>query len=479
MNTIIRFIYISIVIIILAGSTLAAARVQAIPTVSGPTRVSVASDGTQADDLSDSPDFSADGRYVAFHSLATNLVEGDTNDAQDVFVHDRQTGVTTLASVASDGTLGNGVSGITSISADGRYVAFYSWATNLVADDTNYSCDTDFDGDYDDNCRDVFVHDMQTGETTMISRASDGTQANSHSTYPAISADGRYVAFSSDASNLVAGDTNGLFDIFVHDRNTGISSCVSVSSSGTQGNGNSAVPSISATGRYVVFHSYASDLVEGDTNNFCDNDSDGDYDDNCRDVFLRDQQYSVTIRISMTDDGIEGNGYSEGARISADGRFVAYSSSATNLVEGDINGYRDIFVYNLTTHVTTMVSVASDGTQGNYWSDWPSISADGSRVVFGSGATTLVPRDFNGYWDVYLYEMATGKTTMVSRTDDGSQGNHHSWVPIISGDGNYAVYVSWASNLVPDDTNEVRDILVQDLNDLWSGMMVNLPLVVK
>jgi hypothetical protein len=182
------------------------------PATGTTTRVSVASDGTQGDGGSLSATISADGRYVAFWSVAGNLVSGDTNGKRDVFVHDRQTGQTTRVSVASDGGQGNSSSQDSSISADGRYVAFDSNAHNLVPDDTNYSYD-------------VFVHDCQTGQTSRVSVASDGTQGNRYSTDPSISADGRHVAFDSRASNLVPGDTNENEDIFVHDRGSA-ESCI-------------------------------------------------------------------------------------------------------------------------------------------------------------------------------------------------------------------------------------------------------------
>jgi len=175
------------------------------PTAGATTRVSVASDGGQGNGDSRYSSISADGRYVAFRSWASNLVGGDTNSEQDIFVHDRQTGQTTRVSVASDGGQGNYDSQYPSISADGRYVAFDSWASNLVGGDTNGGPD-------------VFVHDRQTGQTARVSVASDGGQGNDGSYWPSISADGRYVAFYSWASNLVGGDTNGCCDIFVHDR---------------------------------------------------------------------------------------------------------------------------------------------------------------------------------------------------------------------------------------------------------------------
>jgi Tol biopolymer transport system component len=200
------------------------------------TRVSVASDGTEGNYSS----ISGDGRYVAF-------------SAYEVFVHDRLTGETTRVSVASDGTGGNSVSYDPSISGDGRYVAFESWASNLVAGDAN-------------GWADVFVHDRLTGETTRVSVAADGTEGNGNSYNPSISGDGRYVAFDSSASSLVAEDTNATGDVFVHDRLTAETMRVSVAADGTEGTNLSQIPSISGDGRHVAFHSRASNLVAGDTN---------------------------------------------------------------------------------------------------------------------------------------------------------------------------------------------------------------------
>jgi len=227
-------------------------------------RVSVASDGTEGDAWAGMPpSISADGRYVAFYALASNLVGDDTNGVADVFVHDCDTGETMRVSVASDGAEATDASAEPSISADGRYVAFRSDAADLVADDTNAVPDT-------------FVHDRETGETVRVSVASDGTEANGgSSSRTSIGADGRCVAFGSDATNLVAGDTNGVQDTFVHDRETGETVRVSVASDGTQANAGSSLgfnhpPSISADGRCVAFDSDATNLVPGDTNGFGD-----------------------------------------------------------------------------------------------------------------------------------------------------------------------------------------------------------------
>jgi hypothetical protein len=222
-------------------------------------RVSVASDGTPGNRNSSSESINSDGRFVAFASDSYNLVPGDTNGQADIFVHDRQTEVTEQVSVASDGSKGNDVCFNPCITADGRFVAFTSRATNLVPGDDM----TDWD--------DIFVHDRQTGITDRVSVASDGTLTDNHSGGSSISSDGRFVAFWSWATNLVPGDTNGQADIFVHDRQTGVTERVSVAADGTQGNdGGSDRPSISADGRFVVFESSSSNLVPGDTNEAAD-----------------------------------------------------------------------------------------------------------------------------------------------------------------------------------------------------------------
>ena len=221
------------------------------------TRVSSAV--SQGNSYSWHPLISANGRYVVFNSNADNLVAGDTNGYDDVYVRDRLAGKTSCISVSSAGVQGNQGSDIGSISADGRYVTFTSYADNLVADDTNASDD-------------VFVRDRVTGKTTRVSVSSTRAQGNNLGSFEAvISADGRYVAFRSFSDNLVTGDTNGEIDIFVRDRVTGTTKLVGVSSAGVQGNGyGSSEPTISADGRYVAFSSDADNLVAGDTNDTYD-----------------------------------------------------------------------------------------------------------------------------------------------------------------------------------------------------------------
>ena len=340
------------------------------------TRVSVASDGTEGDGLSHQPSISGDGRYVAFWSIATNLVPGDANGWGDVFVHDRQAGTTERVSVASDGTEGDDESSSASISADGRYVAFLSAAPNLVSGDTN-------------GVGDVFVHDHQAGITERVSVASDGTEADDWTYSASVSSDGRYVAFSADATNLAPGDTNGTSDVFVRDRQSGTTDRVSVGFGGTQGNDWSDSPSISADGRYVAFLSAAPNLVWGDANGVVD-------------AFVMDRQSTTTTRVSVATDGTEGDADTDETSISGDGRYVAFWSIATNLVPGDANGWGDVFLRDRQTPDTSRASVATDGTEGNSSSYWASLSSDGRYVAFSSWASNLVSGDTNGTSDVFV-----------------------------------------------------------------------------
>ena len=402
-------------------------------------RVSIASDGTQANSNSQHSSISADGRYVAFSSYASNLVAGDTNDTMDVFLHDRQTGTTSRVSVASDGTEGNFDSFVPSISADGRFVAFLSDASTLVAGDA-YSTD-------------VFVHDRLTGVTSLISVASDGVEGHYATGKASISADGRYVAFNSSVSNVVSGDTNNSIDVFVHDRLTGFTSRVSVASDLTEANDVSVNPSLSADGRYVTFGSRASNLVVGDTNNTFD-------------AFVHDLLTGATSRVSVASDLTEGNGDSFAdfsCSISADGVRVTFISSASNLVVGDTNNATDVFVHDRLTGVTSRVSAASDLSEANNESYSPSISADGRFIAFFSDASNLVNRDTNGVSDAFVHDLLTGLTSRVSVRTAVVQANGGSYdFTSISADGRYVAFSSDASNLVVRDTNRTLDVFVHD-----------------
>ncbi|QQR76161.1 MAG: PD40 domain-containing protein [Holophagales bacterium] len=408
------------------------------------TRVSVDSAGVEANLGSlGRPSISSDGRFVAFASDASNLVEADTNGTTDVFVRDRETGTTSRVSVSSNGVEGNALSYSPSVSVDGRFVAFSSDASNLVGSDTNGS-------------RDVFVHDRQAGTTTRASLAGNGAQANGVSLGSVISGDGRFVAFFSVATNLVANDTNGTFDVFVHDLLTGATTRVSVSSAGGQASAGSFSPSISGDGRFVAFDSLASNLVSGDTNASWD-------------CFVHDRQTGTTSRVSVDNSGAQGNGTSNETSISADGRYVAFISGASNLVAADANGVADVFVHDRQTGMTTRVSVVESGAEANGASGGPSISDDGRFIAFASDASNLVPADWNGVTDVFRRDLPLGTVVLVSAAFPEAQANGQSSYLSISGDGHSVAFDSTASNLVPDDTNGVDDIFIERLEIFSDG----------
>jgi Tol biopolymer transport system component len=420
---------------VMAAASLLAANLQAQSTA----RVSVDSTGGEADDHSGKPSISADGRFVAFESWASNLVAGDAAGRRDIFVHDRAGGTTTRVSVGIGGAEANNSSGSPVLSADGRYVVFWSDASNLVVGDTN--------GDAD-----VFLHDRQSGATERVSVSSSGMQGNNFSFAGAISADGRYVAFYSFASNLVTGDTNAQFDVFVHDRQTGTTERVSVDSSGAQGNGGSAGAVLSADGRIVAFTSGATNLVAGDTNGKID-------------LFVHDRQSGATTRASVDSSGGQSDGDTYTPSISADGRFIAFQSVATNLVPGDANASNDAFVHDRQSGATACASVAPSGVPGNGHSTQPAISVDGRFVAFTSFATNLVAGDTNGWTDQFLRDRAIGATFLVSLDASGAPGNGDTEGPAVSADGRFLAFQSWASNFVSGDTNEVNDIFVRDRGD--------------
>lgn len=423
--------------LLVLSTLLAAVPLAAAFAAAGDTEMaSVSSAGVQGNAGSDYPSMSSDGRYVTFQSDASNLVAGDTNGFTDIFVRDLQTGTTVRVSVDSSGTQANNASQKPVISDNGRYIAFQSSATNLVAGDTNTEDD-------------IFVHDLQTGTTVRVSVDSAGNQSNQGSENASITADGGVVVFSSPASNLVAGDGNGTADIFLHELSSGDTTRISVDSSGNESDNSSNNPFISSTGRYVVFDSYATNLVAGDTNAVAD-------------IFLRDLNNDTTVRVSVDSSGNQANAASAWARITADGNYVTYGSDASNLVAGDSNTSSDVFVLNRNTGVVERVSVSSSGDEGNNGSFGPLISADGRYVVFWAYATNLAtPVAVNP--QIYVHDRTTATTEMVSKNGSGAEADQYSGNPQISSDGGFVAYHSPASNLVAGDSNGVTDIFVYQL----------------
>lgn len=414
---------------------------------------------------SERPQISADGRYIVFASNATNLVPGisDTNGQRDIFLRDLQTGTIRCLSVAIGGTsTGNDGSDMPRISADGRYVVFWGNASNLVPNDNNSQAD-------------VFRYDTQANTNTLVSINIAGTgSGNANSADPDLSSNGRFVVFASRATDLVAGivDGNGGSDHFVRDMQTGTTQLVTVNSAGTAtGNGGEFTTGhrygFDASGRYVVFRSFSSDLAAGisDTNNV-------------QDVFVRDLQTNTTTCVSVTPAGNStGNSTSLGQSLSADGRRVFFESEAANLVANDNNNTTDAFMRDLTTGTSQLVSINAAGTgSGNGASGTLAfidnafgmpISSDGRYVVFNSNATDLVTGvNISLVQNVFVRDIDNGTTTIVSANSAGTaSGNDASRVRAgssISSNGRFITFTSAASNLVSEDTNTNQDIFVRD-----------------
>jgi Tol biopolymer transport system component len=406
------------------------------------TRVSIAGT-TQANSASIAAAISRDGRYVTFASLASNLVPSDTNGRPDAFLADRTTGTVERVSVATGGAQGAGggtalVAAPAPVSPDGRFVAFRSELTDLVPGDTNASTD-------------VFLRDRQSGTTELVSVAASGGPADGASGEPAMSADGRFVAFTSTATNLAGTDTNlhGQ-DVFVRDRQTGTTVLASLGPDGAQLPAGANRPAITDDGRFVAFIGL-----------------------NSGNAYVRDLQNGVTEIVTVSTAGVVANGSVTTLAMTPDGRYVVFSSTATNLVSGDTNGAMDVFVRDRVAGTTERVSLAQDGSAPSGGSDGPAISPDGRFVAFQSPAANLVAGDTNSVRDVFIRDRSRGTTTRASVSSAGVQGSGASSAPALSatspaGGAGPLVTVAFESaarQLVSDKTSTVSDIFARDLSE--------------
>lgn len=321
------------------------------------------------------------------------------------------------------------------ISRDGRFVTFQTQAADVVPGDTN-------------NVFDVFVRDRVTGQTSRVSVGTGGVQSNGTSLDADISADGRFVVFTSAADNLVPGDTNNTADIFCHDRQTGTTTRVSVGTGGTQVVAGGRNGTISADGRYVAFESDDNQIVAGD---------------NCvqEDIFCHDRQTGVTSLVSISNTIGQTFTPRQNPRISDDGNFIVFDSSALDLDANDTNGWRDVWVWSRATNSVSIVSVTAAGVQGNNQSLDACISPDGRYVAFTSYATTFVPNDTNS-GDIFLKDRLTGTLESCSRGLGGVVGTQYAQFSSISDDGRFVVFDSPSTNLVAGDTNAKADVFVHD-----------------
>lgn len=390
--------------------------------------------------------FSSDNRYVVFSSDASNLVDDENGGVSDIFVYDVFLDKIEIISRANakEGVLGeqgNGASYFPSISADGRFVAFQSYSTNFTDGDT-------------DALADIFVYDRQMNSIELVSRSNTvngvpGPKANKISAMPVISANGRYVAFQSYATNLVANDTDNNWDIYVYDRQTELIELVSksgrlVEGSETKGNKFSTGAAVSGDGRYIAFQSAADNLVD-------------DVPDGKTHIYVFDRMTDTIELISRSsstlgEDGEKANDSSAAVSISNDGRYIAFRSSASNLVNGLMDGYQQIFVYDRQQKQTELISRASsmNGELGelavghNYE---PSISANGRYVSFRSHASNLIQGENSVYGHVFVYDRQTTMITLASASPEGTHADSGSLYSSINSDGNLVMFSSYAQNL--------------------------------
>jgi Tol biopolymer transport system component len=339
---------------------------------------------------------SSDARYVAFSSEATNLVSGDTNQVTDVFLRDRQSQTTKRISISSGGSQANQLSERPSVSNNGRYIAFHSWASNLVAGDTNERAD-------------IFVYDRVTAQIERMSVGPGGQQGIHGALNAIISGNGRFVVFHADINNFAPpGTQQGGIGLFVRDRQNGTTTLLNIGP-----NGGAAVEvgdiSVSADGRYIAFVSSVPNLVPGDFNQLPD-------------VFVYDRTLGQTTRISVATDGSEANGESFQPSITENGRYVVFASTASNFVAGEIGGdfaTQDVFVHdrlNGTTRRVNPRTVLDEAWYSVYGQ--PSISDDGGKVVFLTTSKDVIQNDLNDVSDAVMID----RPVSVIRINTGGPG---------------------------------------------------------
>lgn len=412
------------------------------------TLVSVNNIGNNGNNSELSASLSGNGQVVAFFSASTDLVGGDSNNLGDEFVRDLLGASTERVSLAdSSGPFpapANGDSilsnrGQRRLSADGGVLVTETEATNLGALTLQTSATQ------------IVRVERSNNQAVLISADLQGNPALSAAFEPAMSSDGRYIVFRSATTNLVAGDNNGTFDVFWKDTNGGPLERVNLGPGNVQGLGGTQtrLPSVSDDGQVIAYISNQNNLVANDTNGALD-------------VFVRDRVAGATTRVSVDSVGTQANGLSDFPIVSANGRYVVFSSLASNLVAGDVGGFQDIFRHDRQTGETVLVSQSSSGTQGNDNSFTSAISADGNVIAFSSAATNLVSGDSNARTDIFVRDVAQGTTTRVSVDSAGLQGNGTCSLPSISADGQIVVFLSGSSNLVAGDGNNLNDVFRHD-----------------
>lgn len=384
-------------------------------------------------------------RFLVYHSRL-DLVPEDSNSADDIYLRDLRTGTVSLVSVASDGSQGDGASTQASISSDGRFVVFRSAATNLVADDTN-------------GVEDIFLRDLLAGTTVRVSLGGGGAEANGASSTPAVADGGRFVVFSSTATNLDASDSNGVQDVFLRDTVSNTTTLVSSNSAGTSSaNGASYDPAVTPDGAYLAFSTEATDVVAGGLNG------------QRQVVRIERATPANRVLVSQSAGGAQADGACYEPSLSGDGSRIAFFTLATNLgPAADTNGFFDVYLRDQTANTTTRISQADGGGESDNHSGFASLSENGNAVAYGSLATNLVSNDDNGGFDVFTW--SGGTTSRASLTAGEGEANFGSDLPAISQDGHWVAFRSAATNLIGLDALADDDIFVRSCaaSTTWSG----------
>jgi Tol biopolymer transport system component len=412
---------------------------EAAPGVAPDGRVSFGDWWTDTNGTSGPLGMSDDGRFIVFYSYGNNLTYDDWNAQGDVYRYDMLLGITLLVSIsdatwlAGDGTVGDTVHRSRMVSPDGRYVMFSSSSTDLVTGDTNEATD-------------VFVRDMNDWGLTKRVSLNNGNQIAGDSVALGMSNDALKLLFATEVS-LTASDTNETWDVYLYDRTTGVNKTKLVSANAAGAAVGSGLGVTSETGRYVAF------LTEGALN-AADTNLEND-------VYLKDLSTPAAAPkwVSAGMGGAAAQGFAGQLTMTPDAKFVAFESSAANIVSGDTNGTFDVFVKNMTTNAVVRASTKSGFAQHpDPQCDSFSLSGDGRYLAMSCEGSGLVPSDTNEFSDVFSKDLSTGAITLISRVANGAAGNDVSGGPMISRDGTWITFGSFSTNLTPGDANAAGDV---------------------
>lgn len=405
-------------------------------------RASVNSQGIQANDNSTEPRLSYDGRYVAFSSVASNLVLSDTNGSFDVFLHDRALRITEMVSLDSNGAQAPGNSTNPALDDSGQLIAF-TCSEAMVPDDLSPGVD-------------IYLRDRTAGTTSLISKRYTVQSVGVGAFRPAMSGDGRFVVFQCTDDDVVPGDTNGKYDIFLNDRQSSTTELVSIWGPSIQSNEDAERPAVSDDGQFVAFLCRATNWAPVGPQPFGG-------------VYRRDRRHGLTDLVNIRPDGSPSAVTAFGAdvHISGNGRYVLYESSALDVTGQGVAGLPGVLLRDMEQALSTLVNVSPHGGRPNHQSLLAVLSSGGDRVAFNSDASNLVLFDGNPlYQDVFLRDMQASATVLVSVGDHGQAPNNGGMgATAISGDGRVVAFITNANNLIPGDSGTVFDVYVVDCDN--------------